>query len=176
MRRNVGIAIAIAVVLALALVVSNVTLAAGSDTAKNAKADDRDHVQTIQLTATLFANKDFDLDPSGLSLGDYFVVTEDLFRQGKKVGTDHAICTITRLEPPTGTPKRGALQCVVTLVLPEGQITVQGVRTGSLSQQQPPRFTLAITGGTGAYKTAHGQVRIVDINATDSRLTLTLIL
>ncbi len=175
MRRNLGIAIAIAVVFALALVVSNFTLAAGSDTAKNAKADDRDHVQTIQLTATLFANKDFDLDPSGLSLGDYFVVTENLFRQGKKVGTDHAVCTITRLEPPTGTPKRGALQCVVTLVLPEGQITVQGVRTGSLSQQQPPRFTLAITGGTGAYKTAHGQVRIVDISATDSRLTLTLI-
>jgi hypothetical protein len=52
---------------------------------------------------------------------------------------------------------------------------VQGVRTGSLSEQEPSRFTLAITGGTGVYKTAHGQVRIVDINATDSRLTLTLI-
>ncbi len=37
------------------------------------------------------------------------------------------------------------------------------------------RFTLAITGGTGAYKTAHGQVRIVDLTVTDSRLTLTLI-
>ena len=67
------------------------------------------------------------------------------------------------------------MQCVATLALPEGQICVQGVRTGSLSAQQPPRFTLAITGGTGAYKTAHGQVRIVDLNATDSRLTLTLI-
>jgi hypothetical protein len=175
MRRNLGIAIAIAVVLALALVVSNFTLAAGSDTAKNATADDRDHVQTIQLTATTLASKDFDLDPSGLSLGDYFVATENLFRGGKKVGTDHAICTITRLEPPTGTPKRGALQCLATLALPGGQITVQGVRFASLSAQQPPRFTLAITGGTGAYKTAHGQVRIVDINATDSRLTLTLI-
>jgi hypothetical protein len=172
MRRNLGIAIAIAVVLALALVVSNFTLAAGSNTAK---ADDRDHSQTIQLTATSFANQDVDVGPSGLSLGDYFVATENLFRQGKKVGTDHAVCTLTRLEPPTGTPKRFAAQCLVTLLLPEGQITLQGVRTGSLSAQQPPRFTLAITGGTGAYKTAHGQVRIVDINATDSRLTLTLI-
>jgi hypothetical protein len=172
MRRNLGIAIAIAMVLALALVVSNFTLAAGSDTAKG---DDRDHVQTIQLTATLFANKDFDLDPSGPSLGDYTVITENLFREGKKVGTDHAICTITRLEPPTGTPKRGALQCLVTLLLAEGQITLQGVHAGSVSSQQPPRFTLAITGGTDAYKTAHGQVRIVDISATDSRLTLTLI-
>jgi hypothetical protein len=170
MRRNLGIAIA--VVVALALVVSNFTLAAGSD---NANADDREHSQTIQLTATSFANQDVDVDPSGLSLGDYFVATENLFRQGKKVGTDHAVCTLTRLEPPTGTPKRFAVQCLVTLVLPDGQITVQGVRTGSLSAQQPPRFTLAITGGTGAYKTAHGQIRIVDLNATDSRLTLTLI-
>jgi hypothetical protein len=170
MRRNVGIAIAIG--LALALVVGNFTLAAGSD---NAKGDARDHVQTIQLTATSFATKDIDLDPSDLSLGDYFVATEKLFRQGKKVGSDHAVCTLTRLEPPTGTPKRFAAQCLVTLVLPEGQITVQGVRTGSLSSQELPRFTLAITGGTGAYKTAHGQVRIVDLNATDSRLMLTLI-
>jgi hypothetical protein len=170
MRRNLGIAIAI--VLALALVVTNFTLAAGSN---NAKADDKDHVQTIQLTATTFATQDIDADPSGLSLGDYFVATEDLFRQGKKVGSDHAVCTLTRLVPRTGTPKRFAVQCVVTLLLPEGQITVQGVRTGSLTQPLPPPFVWAITGGTGAYKTARGQVRIVDINATDSRLTLTVI-
>jgi hypothetical protein len=102
------------------------------------------------------------------------VVTEDLFRQANKVGSDHAVCTLTRLEPPTGTLKRFACS-VATLVLPEGQITVQGVRTGSLTQPLPPPFVQAITGGTGAYQTAHGQVRIVDINATDSRLTLTLI-
>jgi hypothetical protein len=136
---------------------------------------DRDQVQTIRLTATSFADKDIDLNSRGLSLGDYFVATENLFRQGTKVGTDHATCTLTRLEPPTGTPKRFAAQCLATLVLPEGQVTAQGVRTGALSQRQPPRFTLAITGGTGAYNTAHGQVRIVDLNATDSRLTLTLI-
>ncbi len=52
--------------------------------------------------------------------------------------------------------------------------SASGVRTGSLSSRQPPRFTLAITGRTGAYKTAHGQVRIVDLNVTDSRLTLVL--
>src|SRR5262249_36527201 len=81
----------------------------------------------------------------------------------------------TRLEPRTGAPQRFAAHCLATLVLPEGQVTAQGVRTGALSQRQPPRFTLAIIGGTGAYTTAPGQVRIVDLNATDSRLTLTLI-
>src|SRR5262245_4193867 len=172
MRRNLGAAIAIAIALGLALVASNFTQAAGSGTAAGG---DRDQVQTIRLTATSFAAKDVDVGPRGLSLGDHFVATENLFRQGTKVGTDHATCTLTRLEPPTGAPKRFAAQYLATLVLPEGQVTAQGVRTGTLSQRQPPRFTLAITGGTSAYNTAHGQVRIVDLNATDSRLTLTLI-
>jgi hypothetical protein len=170
MRRNLGAAIALAIPLALALVVSDFTLAAGTG-----MGSDRGQVQTIRLTATSFAAKDVDLGPRGLSLGDYFVATENLFRQGTKAGTDHATCTLTRLEPRTGAPKRFAAQCLITLVLPDGQVTAQGVRTGALSQRQPPRFTLAITGGTGAYTTARGQVRIVDLNATDSRLTLTLI-
>jgi len=172
MRRNLGVGMAIVIALALALVASNFTRAAGGSTATGG---DRDQVQTIRLTATSFADKDIDLNPPDLSLGDYFVATENLFRQGTKVGTDHATCTITRLQPRTGAPKRFAAQCLATLVLPEGQVTAQGVRTGALSQRQPPRFTLAITGGTGAYNTAHGQVRIVDLNATDSRLTLTLV-
>jgi hypothetical protein len=172
MRRNLGAGIAIVIALALALVASNFTRAAGSGTAPGG---DRGQVQTIRLTATSFAAKDVDLNPRGLSLGDQFVATENLFRQGTKAGTDHATCMLTRLEPRAGAPKRFAAQCLVTLVLPEGQVTAQGVRTGALSQRQLPRFTLAITGGTGAYTTARGQVRIVDLNATDSRLTLTLI-
>src|SRR5262249_47452549 len=157
MRRNLGAAIALAIPLALALVVSNFTRAAGSGTAPGG---DRGRVQTIRLTATSFAAKDVDVGPRGLSLGDYFVATENLFRQGTKVGTDHATCTLPRLEPRTGAPQRFAAHCLATLVLPEGQVTAQGVRTGALSQRQPPRFTLAIIGGTGAYTTARGQVRI----------------
>src|SRR5215510_593440 len=94
--------------------------------------------------------------PARAEPGDYFVASENLFRQGTKVGTDHATCTLTRFEPRTGAPKRLAAQCLVTLVLPEGQVTAQGVRTGALSQRQPPRFTLAITGGTGAYNAERG--------------------
>jgi hypothetical protein len=51
-----------------------------------------------------------------------------------------------------------------------GQTTARGVRTASLSQPLPP-FALAMTGGTDAFKTAHGEVRTVDSNATDSRPT-----
>lgn len=168
MRRSFVIAIA----LALALAVSGLALAARGD---NGKDSHKRHAQTIELTASGFADRDFDLGPPDLSLGDHFVVTEDLFRKGEKVGQDHATCTITRLEPRTGTPETGAVQCLATLVLPEGQITVQGVRTFALDAQEPPNFVLAVTGGTGAYKAARGTVHIVDLNETDSRLTLELI-
>ena len=118
------------------------------------------HTRTIRLTASTFADQDFDVGPPDLTLGDYFVVTEDLFRRGEKVGQDHAVCTITRLEPRSGTLKRGAVQCAATLVLPEGQITVQGVRSSALDAQEPPNFLLAVTGGTGAYKNARGQMKL----------------
>ncbi len=167
MRRNFGIAVA----LALALVVGSLALAASGD----GKGNQRRNGQTIQLTASSFATNDVLVDPPDLSLGDYFVATEDLFRKGRKVGHDHATCTLTRLEPKTGNPQTGAVQCLVTLMLPEGQITTQGVRTFALDAQEPPNFVLAITGGTGAYKAARGSVHIVDLNATDSRLTVRLI-
>src|SRR5262245_9361006 len=139
------------------------------------KGEARRGTQTIRLTASAFADKEFDLDPPDLSLGDYFVATEDLFRKGANVGADHAVCTITRLEPTTGTPETGVAQCSASLVLPEGQLTAQGARTFALDAQEPPNFFLAITGGTGAYKGARGSIHIVDINETDSRLTVELI-
>jgi hypothetical protein len=56
---------------------------------------------------------------------------------------------------PAGEPEAATDQCVATLSLPKGQITVQGLvdRTG------PMPVTLAITAGTGAYRTAHGELQ-----------------
>jgi hypothetical protein len=34
---------------------------------------------------------------------------------------------------------------------------------------------VAITGGTGAYRTAHGQVRVVQVSETERHYTLSLI-
>jgi hypothetical protein len=168
MQRNVVIAIA----LPLALMASSLALAADGDNGKGAHSRD---VQTVQLRASSFADKDFDVEPPDPSLGDHFVATEDLFRKGHKVGDDHATCTVTRIEPRTGAPETATVQCLVTLMLPEGQITAQGTRVADLDAQEPPRFVLAITGGTGAYNAAHGTLRVVDLNETDSLLTLELI-
>ena len=66
----------------------------------------------------------------------------------------------------------GHFQCLATLSLPEGQLTAQGLTT--LNESGQP-FTLAITGGTGAYRTAHGQIRIAPVSETESHYTLTVI-
>jgi hypothetical protein len=41
---------------------------------------------------------------------------------------------------------------------------------------QPAGFSLAVTGGTGAYRTAHGQLKTVELSPTERRITVELVL
>jgi allene oxide cyclase len=65
----------------------------------------------------------------------------------KQVGHDEGFCT--RLDP-----KLGTWECLWTTFLPGGQITVQGPFYDTRDS------TLSITGGTGAYRTARGQMQL----------------
>ena len=65
-------------------------------------------------------------------------------------------------------------KCVATAELPKGQITAQGLLTFSEEAEGEP-FRLAITGGTGKYRTAHGEVIVKDVSETESRLTFVII-
>jgi hypothetical protein len=119
---------------------------------------------------------DLDLGTSGPSIGDRFVFSGNLVRNGKQVGVGAGDCVIVLFRPgpdPQGEPEALTDQCVATLSLPKGQITAQGLvdRTG------PVPIRLAITGGTGAYRTAHGELETSGPNEQgDERLTLRLIL
>jgi hypothetical protein len=111
---------------------------------------------------------ELDLGEPGPSLGDQFVLSNNLFRDGKKVGTSGGTCSITFFTEDFSTL---TANCVLTLSLPKGQITTQGLV--SFTDPQPP--VVAITGGTGVYRTAHGQMKI-RTGETEDRLTLHLIL
>jgi allene oxide cyclase len=65
----------------------------------------------------------------------------------KQVGHDEGFCT--RLDP-----KLGTWECLWTTFLPGGQITVQGPFYDTKDS------TLSITGGTGAYRNARGQMKL----------------
>jgi hypothetical protein len=157
-------------ILALLLAVAGVPLAfAGGG------SDDDDDVRILQLTTRTLQEADLDLGASGPSIGDRFVGSEAAFRDGERVGMTGFECIVVQFTPgpdPAGEPEAVTAQCVATLSLREGQITAQGL----VDFTGPGPFTFAITGGTGAYRTAHGEVELTEESPTVDRLRLKLIL
>ena len=164
MRKRLGVAAVAALVIALA----SVTLASASSP-KSMGSDAGDAVQVIRLTTVPAQEAELDLGEEGFSQGDQQVFTDDVFRDGKKVGQLTGFAQIT-----FAAENRFSAQLVTTLTLPRGSITLQGAFTEDPAAGPTP-FFIAITGGTGAYRTAHGQAR-VEITETGSNITLRLIL
>jgi hypothetical protein len=126
-----------------------------------------DNVKVLHLRGVQVESQFVDVAPTAgpsggpPSLGDASVLSENLFRDGKKVGISGVVCTFVRVEHPPG-----AVECVITARLGGHQLTVQG-----LSFDQP-RNVFAITGGTGRWRNAGGQVVVRDVSETESDITL----
>jgi hypothetical protein len=122
-----------------------------------------DNVKVLHLTGVQIESNIVDVAPTGEepSLGDSLVFSENLLRDGRKVGISGGVCTFVRLENPPS-----ALQCVITARIGSDQLTVQGL---PLDQ---PRNVFAITGGTGRWRNAGGQVVVRDVSETESDITL----
>jgi hypothetical protein len=116
-----------------------VVLAVGATGAASSGGGKRIHVFERATTDTLV-----DLPPTGDSVGDTLTFANEVFdaRTGQKVGTDQGQCVRTVV----GT----AFECSWTTFLPRGQITVEGPFYDAADS------TVAITGGTGAYRNARG--------------------
>lgn len=129
--------------------------AAATDTG-SARAGDKGRI--ITLLAEVQQLTRFPVTPGSVSQGDEVVVRSDLFdEEHNKVGETHGACTTTR----GGADE--AEQCVVTYVLPGGQLIVEGVYFNYLDQGP---FDSAITGGTGEYEKARGSVHSDTIATT----------
>jgi len=111
-----------------------------------------------------------DVGTPGPSQGDEFVISGDLLQGTATVGTFGEVCTLTRVGPAVDSFDQ---QCVATFVLPDGQITIQGLI--SVTAAGTGDINIAITGGTGRYRTAHGFVHAVNANSTDTAVTVHLI-
>ena len=59
-----------------------------------------DKVTVVELTAEVVENNAVDVAPEGLSLGDSFAASENLFKNGRQVGFSGVTCTFVRLEHP----------------------------------------------------------------------------
>lgn len=92
-------------------------------------------------------------------VGDTFSFADDLFQEkgGDRVGRDGVACTVVRAGNPMD------IQCVGTFVLSGGQITAQVLMTVPLEESaELPAFDASVTGGTGDYRGATGQVHFTE--------------
>jgi hypothetical protein len=109
-----------------------------------------------------------DIGKKGFSVGDAFTFSEAVDRHGKKVGVAGGSCTIVAV-----TKTSSSQQCAITAVLSRGQFTVEGIAKYSGNSSAAVHY--AITGGTGAYRTARGQVSITPVSDSSDRIAVDLI-
>jgi hypothetical protein len=148
-------------------VVLGVVVALGIGGAAYASSGDLSHPLTIR-TVEKGGNQEFlTLNPtSGDATGNEFVISGPLFRPGthQRIGSLRGYCVVT-------TKKFGIGQCNFTASFSAGSVTVAG----------PINFTpgktdvLAVTGGTGHFRNARGQVIARNTGATSEGLTFELI-
>ncbi len=129
------------------------------------------HLQARQdLGLTVIPCPDCTLRPMGFSLGDHigeFLVNHGTLvdDRGKSVG--HYAAHILGTTVATDIPPE--VQLTITVALAGGQITAHGL-------EEPPADggTIAITGGTGRYIGAKGEMRFHDTSETTVDVTLLL--
>jgi hypothetical protein len=125
-----------------------------------AAADGKGKRDTLKLVATTIQEEFLDFGAPGPTLGDELVFSEVLRKRGREVGTSGGVCVITEAVPPYTTV---TFHCVATLSLERGQITLQGL-VEIQGEDDPGPFTVAITGGTGAFRCACGEAVIRDVS------------
>ena len=151
----------IAAAIAAALTVTSLSPASAHNSPEKPKV--------FTVTTKTITEAQIDVGDPGPTLGDSNVITEDVYVAGKKVGTSDVNCVLVRLDPVT---HKFAVSCLNTTVLPGGQITAQGVVTSDEVEKVP--FRQAITGGTGAYKGATGQLTVDEAGDGPAHLTFDL--
>src|SRR5436190_9564217 len=111
---------------------------------------------------------DVDEPPAGISQGDESSVSSGLWNgAGRRVGRLDVAGTLTALLP-THTAR---LQFTLTATVHGSQITATGILIGSDTTHG---FDAAITGGTGKYRGADGEVHVQFLTGNSSRLTFQL--
>src|SRR3954452_18822653 len=119
-----------------------------------AMAKGRGHDRTFTLHATQITDEFMDLGAPGLSPGDQAVFATAVSRDGRPEGTTGGSCTVTNLNADN----TFTATCQATSRLRGGLLTTQALVTFRNGVQPP--FQLAITGGTGVYSGASGEVEV----------------
>jgi hypothetical protein len=160
MRKLALTGAAAVLVLALAGVVA---ASAGSQAAEpsTAKATTLTFHVVFSPFAPIAANNQRDPN-SPFALGDEIVFHDQLFTGGKRVGDDLGSCVIASI-----TSQELAANCSLVIRLQGGNLTGQFVAV-----QGPAPREIALTGGTGRYRTVGGEGTLVEFGNGNGRMTL----
>lgn len=110
------------------------------------------------------AGENVDLGTPGESLGDQFVSSSLVVQDDVEVGRIDSLCSLTNTEPLTTI-------CHASMQLEAGQISFMGRVPGEALSGQA-NIKIAVVGGTGAYRHAHGSATV---DTVASIMTLVLI-
>ena len=145
MRRLLSTAAPLAAVVALVVAV---TAAAAGSGGGNGHRDRHARSRTIAVIEHATTDTTTNTGASGDSVGDILTFANDVFdaADATKVGTDNGYCLRT--------VKGAAFECNWTTFLAGGQITVEGPFFDAKDS------TLAITGGTGRFRGARGEMEL----------------
>lgn len=105
-----------------------------------------------------------DIGAAGVSAGDQYIFSDTL--SGDAAGEDGGSCEIVGVEGGKITTN-----CVLSLRLPRGALTAQSLWVHGTST-----LTMAITGGTGAYRNARGELVATDIGTPREAYRLRILL
>jgi hypothetical protein len=95
------------------------------------------------------------------TIGDRFMLREDLLRGNVNVGFDNVICTVTFND--------NLLCDALFSFTGQGDIHATALLRGGAGENGPTEFDAVIDGGTFAYRSARGSIHVTNINDTDSR-------
>ena len=145
------------------LVVGAATAGASPDTADDNRARNGEDELTLRFDVETSPFNYTDLGEPGPSAADVIVFHDTLFRNGRQVGHEVGSCVVVE---PSG------LSNCSTVVTLDGQGTI----TFAFENAPPPEKTLAITGGSGKYRTAHGDGSFTESGQGTGVLVLSLVL
>lgn len=154
---------------ATGIIAASVAVAAQLQTAASAESPRRPVAQHIVLVDHTGPTSFDDLHPAGISVGDSFTFSETVSAHDKVVGSAGGTCVEVAVSS-----NATSQQCTITAVLQRGQIVAAGIATYSSGRDAMP-VDYAITGGTGAFRTARGQVSVTPISDGSDRVVLDVI-
>ena len=164
--------------MACLLVLGTVTVASATSSRENRSSgsDDR-KVVVLDLVGEYAKSTFIDELPANPedqpSVGDQWVSTINLLRDGKEFGKESSICTYTRVEADGAR----TVHCTGFQFLPGGQTTSEvAVDYGPGETVKADPYFSAVKGGTRKYRTAHGEARIQERTTEKFEIVVRIIL